>query len=240
MRESAVIYRSFFEAIKELPEVNQAEIWNAICEYSFNFKVVELTGISKTVFTLIRPQIEANIKRYNNGTMPKHKQTGSKTEAKQKQTKSKSEANANVNVNVNDSVNDNVTVNVSDNVNVKDNDFFSKKKIELVLPFNSDEFKNMWITWKQYKKEQHRYTYKAIGEQAALKKLADLANGNEQIAIDCIMQSIENGWKGLFNLKQNSNGQQSTRQQEQAIYRAGVTELYERAKAEFASKHSDK
>lgn len=109
MRESMLIYRSFVEAIKELPKVNQAEVWNAVFEFGLNENEVELNGISKTIFTLIKPQIEANIKRYKNGTKPKTKQKESKTEAKPKQEISKSEANVNdnVNVNENDNVNDN-------------------------------------------------------------------------------------------------------------------------------------
>lgn len=104
-RDSFIFYRSFFEAVSELPRENRIEIWEAICEYSLNFKDIELTGLSRTIFTLIKPQLEANNKRYSNGIKPKYKQNGSKQEAKQKQNGSKSEANNNVNVN--DNVNDN-------------------------------------------------------------------------------------------------------------------------------------
>lgn len=107
LRDSFVFYRSFYEAIKELPQENQLEIYNAIAEYSLNFVMPELKGISKTIFILIKPQIEANQKRYINGTKPKRKQTGSKTEAKPKQNKSKTETNVNVNVNANENVNAN-------------------------------------------------------------------------------------------------------------------------------------
>ena len=101
-RDSFIFYRSFFEAIKELPEKNQIEVYNAISEYSLNFKEVELTGISKTIFILIKPQLEANNKRFKNGS--KKKQNKSKPEAKDKQNESKLEANNN------DNVNDNVNV----------------------------------------------------------------------------------------------------------------------------------
>ena len=88
-----------------MPRENRVEIWEAICEYSLNFNEPELTGLSRTIFTLIKPQLEANNKRYCNGTKAKWKQNGSKQEAKRKQNGSKSEANNNVNVN--DNVNDN-------------------------------------------------------------------------------------------------------------------------------------
>jgi hypothetical protein len=88
MRESAIFYRSFYEAIKQLPPENQAEVYNAIFEYALNFKQVELSGINYMLFTLIQPQIDANIRRFKNGC-----------KAKKKQAKSKKEANNNVNDN---------------------------------------------------------------------------------------------------------------------------------------------
>ena len=101
-RDSMIIYRSFFEAIKELPKENQSEVWNAVYELGLNGKRIELKGISKTIFTLIAPQLDANYKKFLNGIKPKHKQIESKTEAKPKQKISKSEANVNVNVNDNE------------------------------------------------------------------------------------------------------------------------------------------
>lgn len=107
MRDSTIFYRSFYEAIKELNKEAQAEVYDAIFEYSLNFNEIELTGIAKTIFTLIKPQLQANIKRYKNGNEPKEKQKGSKRKAKPKQDTSKGEANANVNDNENKNDNDN-------------------------------------------------------------------------------------------------------------------------------------
>jgi len=105
MRDSTIIYRSFYEAIKELPKTNQAEVWEAVFEYSLNFNEIELKGLSKTIFTLIKPNIAANIKKYHNGKQPKQKQEESKTEAKPKQNVSESKANVDVNVEVDKNVN---------------------------------------------------------------------------------------------------------------------------------------
>lgn len=116
MRESTIFYRSFYEAIKELDAETQSKVYSAIFEYALNFNEVEVKGLAKTVFTLIKPQLDANLKRYENGTKAKVKQSESKTEAKQKQNRSKIEANVNVNDNVN--VNANENVNQNENVNV--------------------------------------------------------------------------------------------------------------------------
>jgi uncharacterized phage protein (TIGR02220 family) len=103
-RESFIFYRSFFEAIKELSTENQAEIYNAISDYCLNFLLPKFNGISLTVWTLIKPQLDANIKRFENGNKPKSKQTISKSKAKIKQHKSKPEANNNDNNNDNDKI----------------------------------------------------------------------------------------------------------------------------------------
>ena len=101
MRTYCVFYRSFYEALNELPEKNQLEVYRAIFELSLNENRIELTGLSKTIFTLIEPQIIANIQRFKNGSKAKSKQNGSETEAKQKQKLSEIEANKNKNKNEN-------------------------------------------------------------------------------------------------------------------------------------------
>ena len=90
-RNGFIFYRSFYEAIKELPAENQNELFLAICSYSFDFLEPELTGLSKTIFTLIKPQLDANNRRFENGSKAKNKQNESKTEAKNKQNESKTE-----------------------------------------------------------------------------------------------------------------------------------------------------
>lgn len=131
-----IIYRSFFEAISEIPKENQADVWQAVFEYGLNFKDIELKGLSKTIFTLIKPQLDANIKKFHNGKKPKQKQNVSKNEADYNQDVSKTEAKQKQNVskteaNVNDNVNDNENEILS--VEFLLNEF--KKEKGMVLPF---------------------------------------------------------------------------------------------------------
>lgn len=106
-RDSFIFYRSFFESIRKIEnKEDRASVYDAICELALNGKEIELTGIADIVFPLIKPQIQANNKRYLNGCKPKDKQNTSKTQAKPKQATSKTQAN--VNENVNDNVNENV------------------------------------------------------------------------------------------------------------------------------------
>lgn len=83
-------------------------------------------------------------------------------------------------------------------------DFLNKDKKEIVFPFDSDKFKNIWIQWKLYKKDEFGFKYKSTqSEQAALIKLSKMAKTDEQ-AEKIILQSIENGWKGFFDLQKQT------------------------------------
>jgi len=79
----------------------------------------------------------------------------------------------------------------------------------IIYPFNTENFKDYWNLWKQYKRQEFRFKYKSeISEQAALKHLSNLAQ-SEHEAIEIIEQSFANGWKGFFKLNRNlqNNGQ---------------------------------
>jgi len=85
----------------------------------------------------------------------------------------------------------------------------SGEKNELIMPWDTETFKAQWQLWKQYKHKEHGFKFKSmISEQAALKKLSNMAN-DEKTAIAIIHQSIENGWQGFFELKNNNNGKQT-------------------------------
>ena len=76
----------------------------------------------------------------------------------------------------------------------------------LVYPFTDELFMNRWTVWREYKKEQFNFKYQHKGEQAALKQIGNLSNGNLKIAVAIIEQSMANGWKGLFHLDQTNGG----------------------------------
>ena len=102
-RDSFVFYRSFFEAISELPNDELAQVVRSACEYALNGNEIEMSGISKAVFILMKPQIDANNRRYSNGMKggrePKRNQTGTKQEPSDNQDVTKETPNVNDNVN---------------------------------------------------------------------------------------------------------------------------------------------
>lgn len=118
MRESFVFYRSFYDAIKDLPRDVQGEIYTAIMEYSLYGKETEnLKPIARSVFTLMKPQIDVNNKRFENGKRggrPKSedKPKGNQNETKEKPKNNQNETKDEPNVNVNDNVYTENTTNV--------------------------------------------------------------------------------------------------------------------------------
>lgn len=112
MRDSIVFYRSFYEAIKEIPIEQQGIVYNAIYGYALDGVEPELNGIAKAIFLLVKPQIDANNSRYENGKKgAEHGKKGGRPKNENpKETPNEPQENPketpNENVNVNDNVND--------------------------------------------------------------------------------------------------------------------------------------
>ena len=69
----------------------------------------------------------------------------------------------------------------------------------VVLPWDTDTFAEAWDQWKEYKRVEHRFSFKgSMSEQTSLHQLSNLAGGSEATAIAIIGHSIANGYKGLF------------------------------------------
>ena len=86
----------------------------------------------------------------------------------------------------------------------------AKPKPKIVNPWPNKNFEAQWQHWKIYKAKELSFKYKTQqSEQAALNSLATISNGHEKQAIAIMHQSMANGWKGFFELKnnnQNANG----------------------------------
>lgn len=94
-----------------------------------------------------------------------------------------------------------------------------KEEVEVeggvILPFDSKSFKDYWQVWKDYKKNEHKFSYKTVvTEQAALMKLNKLSAGQENNAVEIINESIANGWKGFFKTETNNSAGNDMTEQE--------------------------
>ena len=128
-RESFIFYKSFYDSIKELDLLDQAQIYNAIFTFQFEGEKVELNGVCKSIFTLIIPQLEANNKRYLNGLKggaPKNNQNAKKKQSKNNLNSIKKQPNENENENENENVNVNDNENVYNKYIVGDNNVYKE------------------------------------------------------------------------------------------------------------------
>ena len=97
MRDGFVFYRSFYEASKPLNKDDKLALYESIFEFGLNQNETKREPMVNAMFMLIKPQLEANNKRYENGknggrplkekteTKPKHNQSITKTEPKEKE-----------------------------------------------------------------------------------------------------------------------------------------------------------
>ena len=109
MQESFVFYRSFFEALKDMDKESQADCLMAIADYALNDVEPKLTPAVRMFFTLVKPQIDANKRRMENGTKGgrprKPKNNLEITEEKPKQNLDETKIEPNVNYNLNNNLN---------------------------------------------------------------------------------------------------------------------------------------
>lgn len=93
---------------------------------------------------------------------------------------------------------------------------FDRQLMDGVLNPFSDSFLDTWKIWKEYRWQEHKFQYKGLmSEQAALMKLCRLSNGNEEMAVKIVIQSIEGPWSGFFELRENksNNGKSNSKEQ---------------------------
>lgn len=141
MRDSMVFYRSYMEALQALPEEQRHMLFDAIIAYSLDDKIPDFDGVNKALFLLMKPQVDANNKRYENGKKgaesgknggrpPKNKDGENPDETPQKpQDNPNGDNNKNPEItpkkaqnekqNPDETPNENVNVNVDVNANVK-------------------------------------------------------------------------------------------------------------------------
>lgn len=95
-RKQFTWYRSYYDALKELPAEEFRDIVLAVCAYALDGEEPELSGVARAIFTLIRPTLEVGRSKAENRSRAEQtsisaEQTGNKPE----QTKNKPEQTQN-------------------------------------------------------------------------------------------------------------------------------------------------
>lgn len=115
MRDSFVMYLSFYKAIRMIPdEKEQLKAFYAICNYAYQMEGEAPEGVAAIIFEMAKPQIDASIRNRENGLKGAEKKQENKGASKGGKKGAKPQEPRGLPTNVN--------VNVNDNGNVNDND----------------------------------------------------------------------------------------------------------------------
>ena len=95
-RKQFTWYRSYYDALKELPAEEFRDIVLAVCAYALDGEEPELSGVARAIFTLIRPTLDVGRSKAENRSRAEQaslsaEQTGNRPE----QTKNKPEQTQN-------------------------------------------------------------------------------------------------------------------------------------------------
>lgn len=150
MKDSFVFYRSFYESIKNLDKDTQLEIYSAICEYSLNDEIGELSPVATAIFTLMKPNIDSATKRYNASVENGKKGGRPKKEKPNGNLKKPSKNLEKPNLNLNLDLDDNEDKDVDDNVDIDedvniDNSINTSPPAPLIEEeILKEEFEKLW------------------------------------------------------------------------------------------------
>jgi len=76
--------------------------------------------------------------------------------------------------------------------------------IKVESPFDQEDFRYIWKTWKEYLREQHGRLMRSRMEQISLDYLAEISENNPDLAISYLRFAMANGYKGFFKVEANS------------------------------------
>lgn len=74
--ETIVFYKSYYDAVSDLPEKMQLSLYKSIFSYTFEGLEPELSGMTNTIWKLIKPTIDASVLNYKNGKKGGRPKTG--------------------------------------------------------------------------------------------------------------------------------------------------------------------
>lgn len=186
-RESFVFYRSFYESIRRLPERAQLALFRAIAEYGLDQAVPDFTGIPsqpfvEAIFEGVRPQLDANQKRFLNGCKGgapvgnRNNPNGRKGKTNHKPTNNQPNVNENVNANENENVVEAVRPSPDEG---------------LALPFTDPEFVETWTMLRDQPK------WRGKSKRALQMALSQLSKFDSAFAVHLMQNAIAGNYQGV-------------------------------------------
>lgn len=188
MRDSFIFYKSFYDSISRIKDKKlKADIFEAICELALNNNDIELkSDVGLMIMDLIKPQLLANNKRYEDGKKggrPKKTITSGFQEIITSGFENKK---PNENVNENDNVNDNV--NDNENANVNGDDLFTYTQQQFGRMLSSAEIE-LVKTWEDSELTRYAIKKTILARASSLKYTQGILNSYKQKGITTVIEA---------------------------------------------------
>ena len=186
-------YKSYYEALKEIPEKDKKDIIFAIINYVFEDKKPKFKGTNKIIWTLIEPNLNTSKNKSNgNSGAPIGNQNASKTlENKGNNDTIKKQSQNNQNSIKNQSIPHDISYSYS----------YINNSLSYIIINNKNNINNIYNLFKEYIKlrEDNKYNISETIINRLVKKLNEYGKTDED-KIEIISQAINGKWKDFYNL----------------------------------------
>ena len=177
-KDSFIIYRSFYIGLQALKSKDRLQLYDAIFEYGLNSTEIDLKPLPKAMFLMIKPQLQANHRKFLNGQKGGQatKDLWAKQGQVEGQNKSKAMANVNVNNNDNKNVKCYILLPLKDGKNIMlDNNFMTELEKTYPLKNINEELQKMrtWLFANPNKQKTARGTPRFVSNWLSQQKEPD-------------------------------------------------------------------
>jgi hypothetical protein len=73
--------------------------------------------------------------------------------------------------------------------------------IKVESPFDQDDFRYFWKTWKEYLQEQYGRSMRSRMEQMSLDYLSEISENNPDLAVSYLRYAMANGYRSFFKVE---------------------------------------
>ena len=187
-------YKSYYEALKEIPEKDKKDIIFAMINYVFEDKKPKLKGINKVIWALIEPNLDKSKNKSNgNSGAPIGNQNASKSlENQGKSDTIKKQSKNNQNSIKNQPLPHDISYSYS----------YINNSLSYIIFNNSNNKELIYKLFKEYIKlrEENKYNISESIVNRLTKKLNEYGKTDED-KIEIISQAINGKWKDFYELK---------------------------------------
>lgn len=196
-------YKSYYEALKEIPEKDKKDIIFAMINYVFEDKKPKLKGINKVIWALIEPNLDKSKNKSNgNSGAPIGNQNASKSlENQGKSDTIKKQSKNNQNSIKNQPLSHDISYSYS----------YINNSLSYIIFNNSNNKELIYKLFKEYIKlrEDNKYNISETIINRLIKKLNEYGKTDED-KIEIISQAINGEWKDFYKLSKESEKNDGT------------------------------